>query len=536
MDGVWDLRRTALLLLLVFCAAYLANLDSLRIVRDDWCNLSNLSAFASSGWAGWRKIITNEWVAGPRIFFFSWLIEAAIARFAGLSAGPYFLFIFGAHLCTALLVFRLLTRAGVDGPAAAAAATLSLVAPTSANALFFLNNCFFVIPVTLLAVLWHLYAYPLRSGAAQLAAVTSTALAAQFAGEQTLPLLYATFAFVAWRARGGPDPQRELARALAPAILCTLALALYARAYVMGHGAPLVWKASVAWATLADFARMHAWSFMPRSWVFGHGGIPPSFGTWLFSTASAAAIFWLFIGGRDPREERSRPSFYLAAVACLLAGWVGAFLPVLFGALTGMRTQVEPRYIYPTGLLLSVGAALALGAATQGWSARRRGLALAAPAAWAAMLMIYQVRDVWGTQKMIDERAWAVVDAHYAPHFKYLVTDSMQWAALMPAWSNAVSDFQEPWGMTCRMKEVAGVSVTPTRRYFTEQDRGDNVLLYGYRALIPELARKSEVLTLVFRYESKGRFADLRRGTFRIFPRFEEYQRYRDNESIEFAR
>ncbi|MBI4423082.1 MAG: hypothetical protein HY554_05115 [Elusimicrobia bacterium] len=531
--------RWLLPFLALFFLVYLCNLDSLRFILDDWCQVPRLAALLRGEGRGWREIVDGRWLGNPRIFFLTWLLQASFARVWGLtSAAPYFLFILSAHLLSCALLYRLLRRTALGERAARFAGLAALLTPTSANDLFWINAWFFVLPVTLGLLLAWLYAHPLERPGPDLACLSGLALATQFAGEQTIPVLYAALGLAALRAarRRTEDGGRPLARALVPVCLCAPALAFYYLRCVRPlEPAAFPFDPAAGLGGARDFLLRHFGHFWPWSQALGGGSVAPSAGTWLQAAAAAACV--LRLAARDPREdgETARPPLWPVALGAAAAVLLVA-LPVAYGMARHLRTAVEDRYLYPSGLALCVLAAAGLEALERrSRGAPWRRAAAAAPAALLialSALMLYDLRDVWGVQRRVDERLWHVIDSQFEPRFRFFITDGLQEAALVPKRSNAVSDFDDDFGVACRLRAThPGASARIVRRYQPEYDLGDAMYLADYRLDVLR-ARKSESFAIVHRYGKTH--ADLLASKAQAFSDFQAYQRLRDAEPFAF--
>lgn len=519
--------------LALFVLVYLAGLGSLRFVLDDWCQIPRLAGLMGGEAPGWRGIVDNQWVGNPRIFFLTWLLQGAWARIWGLgSSAPYFLAAFAAHLASCLLLGRLLRRAGLGEGAADAAALACLVTPTSSSVLFWINCWQFVLPVTGCLICVELYTNPLGRRWADLAALTFAAVCTQFLGEQALPVLYAGFAWAlldSWR--------RAPARALVPAAAAALSLAYYYLRCV----SPLIrpenagWSWSAVGAGLRESAAIHAGAFSPFSAYFGKGSVAPSLATWSLVAAVAAALAWRRLR-EEPRDGGRRPE---APLLPFLFGAAAVFvlcqLPAFAGIAKGLRS-FEYRYTYASGLALAAALIFAVRAAAGAGRARAAAAVEAVLIAYLAGLTIYDLRDIWGGQKRLDERIWAEIDARYRPGLAFVMTDSQTMASLMPARSGAISDFKDDFAIACRLRAVGKAapdeSLHVTRRYQSKYDYGAWMYLPAYRENVFRAA-PDRVLPVVFRYGPS--FSDMLAGDVRVFSDFEAYKRFRADEKIHFV-
>jgi len=435
--------REIALLFAVFYLVYLLNSGSLRLVWMDWCNLNEFRNM--SGWPGFLRLLTNEWQASPRVQFLSWMTQALTEKWFGYWAAPYFAISLGAHFLSALLVHRMMRQIVSSADTARAAAVLYLVFPTSAGALFVINNAFFVLSFSAAVMLAYLLMFPRKRAWADHAALTAAALACQFLGEQTLPLLYLILAWFGLREVKNDGWRRGLLRAGIPLAACALSLAAYYPFAVKpySHSYPLRWSFSVAYDFAKNFFVSHLQAMNFSSWMYGNLSVPPSPET-VFLAPLLVLVLWFVFFGRPqepdaaPEEDLRLPTLFLAT------GLASTAVPVLYTALTGYRTAVETRYMYCSGLILAVMLPLFVESAGRQWSGKtypmaRKCIFLLA-ASYFAVLTIYDLRDIWGAQKRLDERVWAQVDAGFNPQVKFVATDGLQWATLLPLTrSNAVS-------------------------------------------------------------------------------------------------
>ncbi len=520
---------------------YLSGLGSLRFVLDDWCQLPTLAKAMRGGAHGWLSVVDNQWLGGkPRIFFLTWLFQGVWARAWALDASaPYFLAGFAAHLTSCLLLGRLLRRAGLGEKAAIFAALACFVAPTSSCALFWINCWQFVLPVTGFIILVELYSVPRRRRMGDLAALTLAAVGTQFLGEQILPVLYVGFAWAlcdAWRRRD----RQALLRAGIPAAASALTLALYYRRFVaptlQADGG--VWSWPAAREAVGQLASIHAGAFTPFSEYYGKGSVAPSLPTWGLVAGAALTLGWFFLRRDSHDPERKKGISFLPFILTAAVVFVLCQLPVVAGIAKGLRTM-EYRYIYLSGLALTAAAALAWRALTERWAAHGRARAVAAFEAiilvYLAGLMIYDLHDIWGGQKRLDDRIWAQINAQFRPGMQFVITDGLTMAPLMPARSNAIFEFKDDFAVACRLRATGRLapdaSLYVTRRYQANYDYGQWMYLAGYRGTVFR-ATPDSVLAIVFRYGPS--FADLLDGKVLVHSDFAEHRRYRTEEGIPF--
>jgi hypothetical protein len=525
--------RDIVLLFAVFYLVYLLNSSSLRIVWMDWCNFNVFRDM--HGWSGFSSLLTNAWQASPRVQFLSWMLQAITQKFFGDWAAPHFALSLGAHFVSAVLVGKMTRRATASADAGRAAAVLYLVFPTSAGALFVINNAFFVLSFSAVVLTAYFLMFPPKRAWVDLIAVTGAALTCQFLGEQTLPLLYLTLACFGLRELRGSGWRRSLLRAGIPLAACAATLVVYyfhaVKPYAQNYPFHLSFSVAREFAEKFLLAHLDALNF--SSWMYGALSLPPSPDT-VFIAIPLIFTIWLFYfrTAEEPVEIPAEDA--RLAVLFLAAGLASTFLPVLYSAITGYRTAVETRYLYCSGLIIAVMLPILFNLASRRLSEKPRSqtgkwLFLAA-SSYLGVLMIYDLRDIWGAQKELDQRIWTQVDANFSSQVKYVATDGLQFATLMPLTrSNAISDFHEEFGVRCRIKTVHGVDVSPLRRPIGEN--GEFATAAPYRS-VPQPVKKSELLSILFRYEKTYR--DLLRGKLVVFPNYDDYARYRKSEPFEF--
>lgn len=499
----------------------------------DWCNFNNFQHLQS--WAGFRALFTNAWQMSPRVQFLSWMLQAVTLKFFGYRAAPHFVVSLGAHVVSSVLVGRMTRKATGSPDAGRAAAVLCLVFPTSAGALFIINNAFFVLSFFSAVLTAYLLMFPLRRIWTDVAAVTCAALFSQFLGEQTIPLLYLILAGFGIREARTNGWRRSLLRAGIPFAACAAALLVY---YFIGvkpytNNYPLHWSSGIAIAFTKKFILSHVEALNFTSWMYGGLSLPPSADT-VFIALPLIVVLWLLLVKTETAPNAAPAENVLVANLFLAAGLAATAIPVVYSALTGYRTAVETRYLYCSGLVTAAMIPFLVELATRRLSEKIRSQAgrwlFVALASYLGVLMVYDLRDVWGGQKLLDERIWAQVDANFNPQVKFVATDGMQYATLLPVTrSNAVSDFHEDFGVRCRIKAVHHADITPLRRPIA--DSGDFAMAAPYRGN-PQPVRKSELLSILFRYEK--RYSDVLGGKLIVFSKFDDYAKYRKDEPFFF--
>lgn len=531
--GLFRLGKAYLGLFSVFALVFLMNLDVLRVLTDDWCNIPVFQSLTASGWSGIKQILTNEWMGSPRVQFLSWLIQASFAHRFGFFMPPYFLFFLTVHFFSSLLVFRIIREVMGEEDVALAAALLYLVFPSSAGVLFYVKNWFLLLPVSLFLVFIYVYLFPLKRRWADLIVLSLVSLAGQFAGEGTIPLFYLAFLWMgihSIRKRQTKPWAGDMLRAAVPFSLCSISLAWYVSSFVRGYVAsqPVV-SASVGGFQsisqfLGDFFILLLQAIYFKSRYYGDFSISASLGTMVSAGVLLAVLLLLFLHKKPPPQPpRVRFEFtILFLTLCLLAG----LLPYLYGAWIGYRTAVENRYIVASGLMIAVMIPILIHSVfDRFWRGKfdfHRKSAYLVVTFYFGVLMVYNVREVWGTQKLIDDKLYGALDSNYDPGVKYIITDSYQHFLVPGGWSNAESEFHGGyWGITCRMRRVHGHGATVARAGYTDEDRDHVTLGYIHDRW---RAKKTDILAIAFSYGPH--FRGLRDGTVRCFREFEDYAHF----------
>jgi hypothetical protein len=538
-------RLVLLCLTSVFVFVYLANLDCLRIVRDDW---SNLRAFASLPHqeglprALWL-LATNQWLGlnQPRCYFFTWWIQLAVGSFDRYNASLYYGFILAWHWMSSILVYRIVRKLSDDVWVAGVVGTTFLVLPTSTQALFFLNNWFFSVPLMLLVVQVYLFVYPRRSRAQQAILLMVVTTLGQFSGEQTILMFYVSFlVFGIGRTRSScwAERLREWGLFAAPALVSAAFMFLYVR-YVVVYSvtqAPFAYSVPRALRYCRDFVMLTGQALVLPGRLFGrvpnlfYGGfdIAPSTRTVALLLIVGAVLIYTYGFRLRPDGRISRRGF-AATAGALAMYFLAGLLPCLYGALAGYRPVVSSRYVYVTGFFAYGLPLAAVVAALQHLPPRIRrasGAAVAAFLCCCSVLTGYSLACVWGVQKKVDIALWAVVDAHMTDSIRYVVTDNALQDRLMPSdLSDAVSDFQADWGIDARLQAKFGRGFTVGNRAARKSDRVLSVV--GYYGQQYEAA-DGEVMFLAYRY--KPSFGGLADGRLFAFRSYDEYLRFRGDE------
>jgi hypothetical protein len=349
-------------------------------------------------------------------------------------------------------LFGILAR--YDERLAIYSAFFCLVMPTGQNVLFWVNTLFQIAPVLCYLLYLHRLLNPLRRRSLDLWALTGWFTLAQFSGEQTLALLYATpcvlllASFLPWAST--PRLLWDRVRLGVPAAAGALLVAVYLAAVATKTNElpsgqtrlPDALDPGLFTAAVSSCARSILHSLNPRSWYYARLSIPPS-GRTLATTAAGAAVFiaGLLLLRRNAAPSTIGRARLAALVAVCAAAWaVLIWLPVAYGVMTGMR-PMQTRYLYGFGVPLAVLAALPLA------SLPRRCVLFECTAAvlifsYLAFLNCYALNENWRSQKEHDRKVWAAVDSQVGRGRTHLLLVNVKkW------WCGAIPDFAQPYGI-----------------------------------------------------------------------------------------
>lgn len=527
-------RFCCVALLAIWVMVYVANLNSFQLVRDDWTNLFTLRGIVKDhGWtAFFEKTVTNDWFgAGSlRVFFVPWQLQTIVGWLAGFHSAPYFLFSFLVHACSALLLFRIMARTLADYAWAFSLSALFLVAPSSANTLFFLNNWSFLLPVFFLLLQWHSLLFPLKHPVADVAAVTAATMIGQFAGEQGIPMLYASFAlWIAYYRYTGVRDGQEWRRVIIPAVLCGGALVIYVTQIVHvnaapSEAAPFVWRAVTAY--LEGYTRLLGATLLIGTWIYGRFSLAPSMST----VALAGTVLLVYaIALRFAAKNTPDVKPLDKVVAVLLLYLAASLVSPFYGMVTGVRPGAATRYLYPAGLVVVMVLPLSVALLQQRLALRLRVAPHAMAGllfAYSSFLMLYAARDIWGVQRIVDERLWSAVDAALTPRIKQIVTINLTEDQAQPMphrHSDAVSDFQADWGIRDRLRARGWLQVSGIAKGYSRRTDGA-ITLHGYYGA-DWTTGEDEILILTHRYGEE--FKDLLTSEVQVFSNLSDYERSR---------
>ncbi|MBI3697159.1 MAG: hypothetical protein HY238_20280 [Acidobacteria bacterium] len=384
-------------------AVYLLYLPHAMPVLDDWTWLRFFEQARDGGPAGvvafLDRLVDNTWMAQFRIFWAAFVPVFALSFAAGFSAWPYFLLGWTAHLATALLLGRIVSRLTASERTGFAAGAIYAVFPANNTVLFWpVNNCFYYFQALGLAAWLDItlrgnYRYRLKDFAL-LALVVYT-------GEQALPplaLLLPVTHFLFGRKEDRPRVLRFwLTHAAALAVLLAF--------YVLGLN-----RMSVARGLQERGAAAMPWS----PWAFplrllAALGLKPDLAEWrpqwrpspvllaLLAVALAAAIWAL----RRLKEEPGAPAAPGRLLLWSAAGAALSYLPV------ALLPGIEWRYLYVPAMFL-----VPAGVALLGWLPRRVQAALVLLAvAYGISLTYFEMRQCWIPQSREARAQLAAVEA-----------------------------------------------------------------------------------------------------------------------------
>jgi hypothetical protein len=515
---------------------------SLGFVRDDWEHYANMRALWQSVplWQAVTSIVDNSWFGAhePRLFFLSFLVHFFIAPFGNAAPSIAYTYITLLHVGACLLANRVVFYVTRQATLAAAIALLLLLNPLATQAVFFLNNLFFVQPWFFLTLTVFLLVRPTSVPTHRTTAlICVAALACQFSGECTLFALYlvlVTFVlkgWFQWHRHGAPH---AFTRAVLPSLVCAVSLFIYIGFVVKRpHNQPLTLNYQALYQYLAQAYRVSIQFFTPFSERYGHGGISASVKTYAATLASGLAAFFAVRPSNSTAEQPTKNVWGISAGAILLG--MAAVGVMFVGVITNVRPGVEPRYLYFPGQLAIIAAASAawLPLALFPFGPRRFHLVVCLVVLWFASLSFYSLNDIWAEQRRVDAALWTALDKFVGPHTRYIVTFNPNHSYLMaPYHSNAVSDFQADWGiggrLWWRLNTAGPITVARDARL-----NPDGLLdLYLYYGGAPMRIRQPVATpdtplggfdTVYVTYDYGPRFVDLKNSRLRIFTDFSAY-------------
>lgn len=259
---------------------------------------------------------------------------------------------------------------------------------------------------------------------------------------------------------------------------------------------------------------------------YGYCSIAPSTSTYFFGIAVAVIVGLSIFKMRILRLPVAPGMVTLLSIASV-AVLISSTISPLYGAATGFRIAVEPRYVYTPGLIIAIIFPLILWIVT-------RGTAVFKLISWllisySSFLTIYSLNDIWGTQKEIDNRIGQQIDSRLTPAIEAIVTDNgvPDRLGLTPHHlSDAISDFQVDWGIGGRIK------VTNNQKLFISKNarllENGKIELNGYWGGTKQV-ESNKIMFLVYRYEN--RFSNLPDAELHIFTNYNDYMKFKENES-----
>ena len=437
----------------------LVGLSFLRFARDDWNHYVNMRQLHEmmAPTEAINQIVSNQWFGAHelRSFFGSFLIHFMIEPLG--SAAPHVAYAVQLmmHSCAALAVGWVVWRYTRWQTFGIAVAMTVLFVPVASAATLWVNNLFFVQPWFLLAMT-VLLAWLGSLGAKPIYLFTSlTAVACQFSGEAFIPSLYAFLFVVLLRAIFVDRTARTVIVAAAPLVVAALTFAVY-YLFVVVRPPRSDWD----WSRLDDFgsywsgARNMSWGLLNiASPQYGEGSIAPSALTIALTVAAGLTIWLSFRFSASSRDARLQPATWVIAMSAILLA--ASILPLIIGIVSGTRTGPDLRYLYAPGIFfasLVVSLAMLICLVLPQLQSLFVLVLIPLVLTYFAFATMYNVVDIWGEQRTVDDRIWAEIDSLTTEPPSVIVTYNPNHAYLMaPYHSNAVSDFQADWGVAGRL-------------------------------------------------------------------------------------
>lgn len=499
-------KRSWLPWLLVSGAALVFVVIAVRhtgFVRDDWNHYYNMRLLHDLPFTeAIGRLATNDWFGAHelRIFFGSFLTHYLFSPLGPAASTVAYGVIAGMHAATALMtgvVLQRLTRQQIVGIATAG---LMLVMPMTVGQALWINNLFFVQPLFLLAVVLVLATTDAIPYGLRAVLMSLVAIACQFSGEATVPVLYVALVLLAVAAfRRGV---RQGLWSLLPLATSAGALILYLELVVTRPPAQTLHLPAIGefGAYLARLAALSYNVLDATSGTYGVGGVAVTLG----AIVGAVAVVGLISAGVIAAVARTNERTNWGLVGSLFALLFASMLPMAVGMVTGDRPVPDYRYLYVPG---SIGVVIA---AVLGWAALNRqrwgasafrALAIAA-AAYFTLVTVHNVVDVWGLQRSIDARIWGRVDTFLAGEVDAIVTYHPDHPYLMsPNSSGAISDFQADWGINGKRQWLAdGTAWRPIFQDARLLDDGTVALLDYYNGQVTCLPDGARVLYVSLDY------------------------------------
>lgn len=531
----WSIsRRLTAAALAGYLVIYLAYLG---FVRDDWnhyVNMRDLHASQSVPSAVW-SIATNDWFGAHelRIFFGSFLTHYLVSPLGEHAS----LVVYGIqgtmHVASAILAGWIIWRLLRSELAAIVTTLLLTFAPTVAQPALWINNLFFIQP-------WFLFCATValmfvnRRSLLWSSAIALVAIACQFSGEPTLPLLYGALLLYAVTRLRKKDPWRVRVWGLLPIVASTLALAIYMTKIVIrpvGRGMRLPdWQAVIAYGSgVRD--QFLAVSDMTSA-EYGQGSVMPSFITLVVAALLCALAVTSVVLASGAIQASRKEQVRLLVV--LGIGLLLTLVPMLFGMTTGARPGPDLRYLYvPSQLLyvLIVAVVLVVGQAIGPRSGRTVKAVLSILVVYAVCASVFNIIDVWAEQRRIDGAIWQRVDLSLSSSTRAIVTFNPNHQYLMaPYHSNAVSDFQADWGVAGRIAwQNPDWNRVEVFRDAVRLPSGD-LAMRGYYGDSTSCYREAESPgdVIYMTYDYGPTFGDLSSSPLLVTTTFSEYEKSRD--------
>ena len=454
--GSWSAARAVVAATLVgYWVTYVCNLG---FARDDWnhyVNMRDLHMNSSVIEAVW-SIATNDWFGAHelRVFFGSFLTHYVVSVVGGLSSLAIYAIQGGMHVASAAIAGWIMWKLLRSRQAGVVTALLLTFAPTIAQPAMWINNLFFVQPWFLLCLVVALLMAKKRSFLWTI--ITAVlAVACQFSGEATIPLLYGVLALFAvldlrvatsWGAR---------LRAVTPIVVSAVSMTVYLIGVATRpEGTQLQIP---TWEALVSYAQGVREQFLAMSDVtsgqYGLESVGSSLATVLIALAlcllAVAGILWAPAGMLASRTQQWR---VLAVLFCCL---LLTLVPLFLGMVTGARPGPDLRYLYVPSLifyLLIVVIVLMVAQSLGSRSMRVIKALFCVLIVYSICATTFNIVDIWGQQRRIDNGIWAKADALLDGSTQAIVTFNPNHQYLMaPYLSNAVSDFQADWGVAGRV-------------------------------------------------------------------------------------
>ena len=514
---------------------------NLGFARDDWnhyVNMRDLHVNSSVTEAVW-SIATNDWFGAHelRIFFGSFLTHYVVSVVGGFSSLAIYAIQGGMHVASAAIAGWIMWKLLKSRLAAVGTTLLLTFAPTVAQPAMWINNLFFVQPWFLLCLMVALLLAKKRSPLWTIATAV-LAVACQFSGEATIPLLYGALALFAvldlrvatsWGAR---------LRAVTPIVVSAVSMAIYLIAVATRPESTQLQLPT--WEALASYAQGVRAQFLAMSDVtsaqYGLESVGPSIATVLIALLlcllAVVGILWTPAGMLASRTRQ------LWVLLVLFLSLFLTLVPLFLGMVTGARPGPDLRYLYVPSLIfyiLIVAIILMVAQLLGSRSIRVMRALFCVLVVYSVCATTFNVVDIWGQQRRIDNSIWAKVDPFLDASTQAIVTFNPNHQYLMaPYLSNAVSDFQADWGVAGRVSwlhpEWERVEVfrdahrDPSGAIAFRGYYGDSTACYSEEAGNSVMEGKIVYMT----YDYGSRFADLETAPLLVTTNLAEFERSRD--------